>query len=100
MCLFPSRLRQEQKLLYVIISPLIDDHTCTFYFSGLQTMKYTMSDVDSKIKQYEDKFKELGLAFQERAILETEITVLHILDNVENLGGYCHMLFQPCQWLI
>lgn len=62
-------------------------------------MKHTMSDVDSKIKQYEDKFKELGLAFQKQAILETEITVLRILDNVENLGGYCHMSFRHSQWL-
>jgi hypothetical protein len=62
-------------------------------------MKHTMSDVDSKIKQYEDKFKELGLAFQEQAILETEITVLRILDNVENLGGYCHMSSRLSRWL-
>ena len=45
-----------------------------------------MSDVDSKIKQYEDKFKELKMAFQDRAILQTGITVSRIMDNLESLG--------------
>jgi hypothetical protein len=51
-------------------------------------VKNLVSTVDGKIKQYEDKFKELKVVFQERAVLETEITVLRILDNVDNLGGY------------
>jgi hypothetical protein len=45
-----------------------------------------MSDVDSKIKQYEDKFKDLKMAFQDRAILQTGITVSRIMDNLESLG--------------
>ena len=45
-----------------------------------------MSDVDSKIKQYEDKFKELKMAFQDGAILQTAITVSRIFDNLERLG--------------
>jgi hypothetical protein len=45
-----------------------------------------MSDVDSKIKQYEDKFKELKIAFQDHAILQTGITVSRIFDSVESLG--------------
>jgi len=45
-----------------------------------------MSDVDSKIKQYEDKLKELKMAFQDRAILQTGITVSRIMDNIENLS--------------
>ena len=45
-----------------------------------------MSDVDSKIKQYEDKFKELKTGFQDGAILQTAITVSRIFDNLERLG--------------
>jgi hypothetical protein len=43
------------------------------------------TDADSKIKQYEDK---LQLAFQNRAVRQTEITVLRILDVVESLGEH------------
>ena len=45
-----------------------------------------MSDVDSKIKKYEDKLKELKMVFQDRAILQTGITVSRIMDNLESLG--------------
>ncbi|KIM87374.1 hypothetical protein PILCRDRAFT_814882 [Piloderma croceum F 1598] len=44
-----------------------------------------MSDVDSKITQYTDKFKELKMAFQDRAILQTEIIVSRIFGNLECL---------------
>ena len=45
-----------------------------------------MSDVDSKIKEYEDKFNELKSAFQGRAILETEIIVSRMFSNLNSLG--------------
>jgi hypothetical protein len=45
-----------------------------------------MSDTDSRIKQYEAKFQELKLAFQGRAVLQTELTVLRILDSVDHIG--------------
>ena len=45
-----------------------------------------ISDVDSKIDTYEDKFKELKSAFQGRAILQTEIAVMRLLSNFESLG--------------
>jgi hypothetical protein len=45
-----------------------------------------MSDVDNTIKQYEDKFNELKSALQGRAVLGTEITVLRVLNQVENIG--------------
>jgi hypothetical protein len=53
---------------------------------GKRTVKNFISDTDVKIKQYEAKFQELNLAFQGRAILQTEITVLRILDNVDYIG--------------
>jgi hypothetical protein len=40
-----------------------------------------LSDVDGKITQYEGKFKELKIAFQ-----ETGITVSYIFYNIESLG--------------
>ena len=58
---------------------------------GKRTLKNSfMSDVDSKIKQYEDKFKELKMAFQDGAILQTAITVSRIFDNLERLGERHH----------
>ena len=54
---------------------------------GERTLKNSfMSDVDNKIKKYEDKFKELKMAFQDRAILQTGITVSRIFDNLDSLG--------------
>ncbi|KAF8324818.1 hypothetical protein F5887DRAFT_1289993 [Amanita rubescens] len=44
-----------------------------------------MSDVDGKIKEYEDKFKELKLAFQDRAILQTEIIVSRMFGSLNSL---------------
>jgi len=45
-----------------------------------------MTYVDSRIKQYEDKFKELKMAFQDCTILQTGITVSRIMDNLESLA--------------
>ncbi|KAF8726639.1 hypothetical protein AX14_007619 [Amanita brunnescens Koide BX004] len=45
-----------------------------------------LSDIDSKIKKYEDKFKELKMAFQDHAVLRTGITVSRIFDNLDSLA--------------
>jgi hypothetical protein len=45
-----------------------------------------VSDADSRIKLYEGKFKELKSAFQERAVLQTELTVMRLMSNLEDLG--------------
>jgi hypothetical protein len=45
-----------------------------------------MSDADSKIKLYEGKFKELKSAFQGRAVLHTELTVMRLMSDLEDLG--------------
>jgi hypothetical protein len=50
-----------------------------------------MSNADSKTKQYEDKFKELKMAFQDRAILHTVITVSRVFDHLDNLGEKPHI---------
>jgi hypothetical protein len=51
-----------------------------------RTLKHLGSDVDSKVIQFEAKFKKLQLALQARAVVHTEITVLRILDVVNNLS--------------
>jgi hypothetical protein len=76
-CMSASALYTEMSLIVVA--------------SGERALKNSfMSDVDSKIKQYEDKFKELNMAFQNRVILHTGLTVSHIFDNVESLGESSH----------
>jgi hypothetical protein len=68
-----------------------------------------VSDVDSKINEYEGTFDKLRLLFLERAALQTEITVrqtnvtalqtnitvLRVLDTVKDLGRqpHCFSLF-------
>ena len=56
-------------------------------------VEHIFSDADNKIKQYEGKFKELKLAFQERAVLQTEITVLRILNVVEGQGQHSRLQY-------
>ena len=58
------------------------------YFLGKRVLEHILSDTDNKIKQYEDKFEALKSAFQARAILQTEITVLRILDIVGGQGQH------------
>jgi hypothetical protein len=55
---------------------------------GMRTIKNVMSDVDSKVQGFKDKFAELNAAFQGRSAVQTEITVLRIMDDVQNLGAY------------
>jgi hypothetical protein len=54
------------------------------------------STIDSKIKQYEDKFKELKLAFQDHAILQTGITVSRIMGDLESLGEFSAEFISSC----
>jgi hypothetical protein len=46
-----------------------------------------MSDVDSKIKRYEDKLNELKMGFQDRAILQTGIAVSRIFVTICSTPG-------------
>ena len=60
---------------------------------GERTLKNSfMSNVDTKIKQYEDKFNELKSALQDRAILQTEIIVSRVLGNLDDFGQTPHIL--------
>ena len=50
-----------------------------------------MSHVDSRIKEYEDKFNELKSAFQGHAIVQTEIIVSRMFGNLNSLGQGAHI---------
>lgn len=57
--------------------------------AGKRTLKNAMlSEVDSQIKSYEDKFTEIGKALQSRTTLHTGITVMRVLDRLESLGMF------------
>jgi hypothetical protein len=53
---------------------------------GARTLKHLVSDVDGKVIQYEAKFSELKSALQASGVIHTEITVLRILDVMNNLS--------------
>jgi hypothetical protein len=54
--------------------------------SGVRTAKNLASDVDSKVKQYQDAFNKLKSELQQKATIHTEITVLRVLDVVGDLS--------------
>lgn len=63
------------------------------HISGTRVVKNTFSGVDGKIKEFEDKFRELKLGFQGHSILVTQIKVLQTkilaqqgLDGVNHIG--------------
>ena len=56
-------------------------------------MKHLISDADSQIQTYQNKFSELHVAYSARAMLDVEISVLHILDDVDDLG---ELMWWPC----
>jgi len=66
---------------------MLDEFVISHY-PGKRLIKNALSNVDDKIKQYENKFRNLKLAFQERAVLQIEITVFRVLDVVESLGDF------------
>lgn len=60
---------------------------------GRRTVKHTVSEADSKIKDYEETFAQLKSDFQNHAVLHTQITVLQVkfstlsaLDKLDDIG--------------
>src|SRR6266550_1375217 len=83
-----SLCRSSSSTLHAGVSHLL----CSL--PGERTLKNSfMSDVDSKIKQYEDKFNELKSDFQDRAIIQTEIIVSRIFGNLSNFGQRPHIMY-------
>ena len=46
-----------------------------------------VSDISASIKNYEEKFKELKLAFTQQAIVHTNICVSQTLEKTGELGA-------------
>ena len=64
---------------------------------GMRSVKHLISDADNQIEKYKTKFTDLQAAFDSRAILDVEISVLRILDNVEHLSeSTWPALHRPC----
>jgi hypothetical protein len=53
---------------------------------GMRAVKHLVSDADHQIEEYKNKFADLQAAFNGHAILDVEISVLHILDDMEDLS--------------
>jgi hypothetical protein len=62
-------------------------------YPGERTIKNLLSVVDTKIEQFRSKFNELRSALQERAVVQTEIAVLRVLETVENISLYLLLLW-------
>lgn len=54
--------------------------------TGKRALKHSFSTIDTQIKTYQDKFEEINNAFHCKAIIHTEINVLRVYDNLENLS--------------
>jgi len=47
-----------------------------------------LSDIDARITDYENKLRELKTAFLEGVAVQTEITVVRIMNMVEHIGRF------------
>ncbi|KAG6373795.1 hypothetical protein JVT61DRAFT_5940 [Boletus reticuloceps] len=50
----------------------------------IRMAKYTISDIDGRIKEYEEKFRELKAALLEGVAVQTEITVIRMMNVVKD----------------
>ena len=50
-------------------------------------MKYTLSDIDARITGYENKLRELKTDLLEEVAVQTGITVVRMMNTVEDIGG-------------
>ena len=57
--------------------------------SGIRTAKYTLTDIDGRITEYENKLRELKTAFLEGVTLQTGVTVFRMMNVVQNIGRFC-----------
>ena len=55
-------------------------------YLGIRTAKYTISDIDAKITDYEKKLLDLKKAFLEGVTVHTGIIVIRMMNVVEGIG--------------
>ena len=53
---------------------------------GIRTAKYMLSDIDVTITNYENKLRELKTALLEGVVVQTEITVVCMMNVVKDIG--------------
>ncbi|KAI0309827.1 hypothetical protein OF83DRAFT_1179174 [Amylostereum chailletii] len=84
--------KSQQKILASIAKQTVDcahfirDYAQNASFVKRAARNAIASKTDAQIEKYQAKFRELKTAFQERAVLETEIVVLRVLDSVEDIA--------------
>lgn len=59
-------------------------HPCT----GIRTAKFTISDIDTRITDYENKLRELKTAFMEGVAVQTSVTVVRMMNAVKYAGKF------------
>ena len=59
--------------------------------SGIRTARYTISDIDARITDYENKLRELKTGFLEGVAVQTEIIVVRMMNVVEAIGGFADL---------
>jgi hypothetical protein len=57
-------------------------------YSGKRIVKNLVSDVDNKVKQFQDMFSNLQSELRQQAGIYTKITVLRVLDVVGEIGEF------------
>ena len=82
---FHHRVRQARKLLSVSITLLA---TTIDLFLGIRTARYLISNIDTTIMNYENKLRELKTAFLEGVAVQTEITVVRMMNVVQHAGRF------------
>jgi hypothetical protein len=60
--------------------------SCLISCAGIRTAKYTLSDIDSKIDNYEKKFQELKAGFLEGVTVQTGVTMVRMMNIIEPAG--------------
>ena len=53
---------------------------------GIRVAKYTVSEIDARIASYENKLQELKTAFLEQVTLRTGVTVVRMMNALEQTG--------------
>ena len=53
---------------------------------GIRVAKYTISDIDARIICYENRLRELKTALSEQVTVQTGVTVIRMMNVVENIG--------------
>ncbi|KAF8548063.1 hypothetical protein OG21DRAFT_1607113 [Imleria badia] len=86
-----KRIKAHMKTITLLIQQVtecgyfITDYTKQKNF-WIRTMKYTISNIDGRITEYENKLQELRTAFLEGVMVHTGITVVRMMNAVEHIA--------------